>query len=100
MKDLLVVLGILILCFELYRLLRKHWICHILKKNKEAKQNRKPRVMKPKSERDCPFCVNEKRRRGSSKPEMPTAWGLRKGRGGPKRKISTTGFFCPNRECE
>ena len=34
------------------------------------------------------------------KPEMPTAWSLRKGRGGPKKKISTQGYFCPNKECE
>ena len=46
MKDLLVILAILILCFELYRLLRGYWIRRILKKKKEAKQLRKPRVMK------------------------------------------------------
>jgi len=100
MKDLLVILGILILCFELYRLLRGNWIRRFLKKKKEAKQLRNPRVMKPKSERDCPFCVNEKGRQGSSKPEMPAAWSLRKGRGGPTKKISTQGYFCPNPDCE
>ena len=56
--------------------------------------------MKPKSERDCPFCVKEKGRQGSSKPEMPSAWSLRKGRGGPTKKISTQGYFCPNPDCE
>ena len=54
MKDLLVILAILILCIELYRLLRSYWIRRILKKKKEAKLSRKPRVLKPKSERDCP----------------------------------------------
>jgi len=56
--------------------------------------------MKPKSERDCPFCVKEKGRQGSPKPEMPMAWSLRKGRGGPIKKLSTQGYFCPNPECE
>ena len=67
MKDLLVILGILILCFELYRLLRGNWIRRFLKKKKGAAQPRKPLVMKPKSERDCPFCVKEKGRQGIAK---------------------------------
>lgn len=100
MKDLLVIFAILVLCLELYRLLRSYWIRRILKKKKEAKQLRKPRVLKPKSERDCPFCVKEKGKLGSPKPETPTAWSLRKGRGGPKKIISTQGYFCPNPECE
>ena len=86
MKDLLVILAILVLCIELYRLLRGYWIQRILKKKREARQLRKPRVMKPKSERDCPFCMKEKGKLGSSKQEIPIAWSLRKGRGGPKRK--------------
>lgn len=100
MTDLLVIQGILILCFELYRLLRGNWIQRFLKKKKGAAQPRKPRWMKPKSERDCPFCMKEKGRQGSPKPEMPTAWSLRKGRGGPKKIISTQGYLCPNKECE
>jgi transposase-like protein len=44
--------------------------------------------------------VKEKGRQGSSKPEIPPAWRSRKGRGGPTKKISTQGFFCPNPECE
>jgi len=31
---------------------------------------------------------------------MPMVWSLRKGRGGPKKKLSTQGYFCPNPECE
>ena len=100
MKDLLVIFAILVLCLELYRLLRSYWIRRILKKKKEAKLSRKPRVLKPKSERDCPFCVEEKEKLGSPKPETPTAWSLRKGRGGPIKRISTQGYFCPNPECE
>ena len=49
MKDLLVALGILILCFKLYRLLRGNWIQRFLKKKKGAAQPRKPQVTKPKS---------------------------------------------------
>jgi IS1 family transposase len=56
--------------------------------------------MKLKSEKDCPFCKNEKVKLGPSKPERPTAWSLRKGRGGPIKRISTQGYFCPNPECE
>jgi transposase-like protein len=100
MKDLLVILGILIFCFDLYRLLRGNLIQRFLKKKKGAAQPRKPLVMKPKSERDCPFCVKENGRQGSPKPEMPSVWRLRKGRGGPIKKISTQGRFCPNPECE
>jgi IS1 family transposase len=100
MKNLLIILGILILCFELYRLLRGNWIRRFLKKKKDAAQPRKPRLMIPKSERDCPFCMKEKGRQGSPKPETPTAWSLRQGRGGPKKIISTQGYFCPNKECE
>ena len=100
MKDLLVILGILTLYFELYRLLRGNWIRRFLKKKKGAAQPRKPRLMKPKSEQDCPFCMKGKGRQELPKPEMPTAWSLRKGRGGPKKIISTQGYFCPNKECE
>jgi hypothetical protein len=100
MKDLLVILALLIFCFELYRLLRGNWIRHFLKKKKGAAQRRKPHVMKPKSERDCPFGVGEKGRQESSKPEMPPAWSSRKGRGGPTKKISTQDYFSPNPDCE
>ena len=86
MNRLIIILAILIICFELYRLLRGYWIQRILEEKREARQLRKPRVMKPKSERDCPFCVKEKGRGGSFKAEMPVPWGLRKGHGGPKKK--------------
>jgi len=31
---------------------------------------------------------------------MPEPWRLRKGRGGPKKRHSTAGHFCPNPDCE
>ncbi len=100
MNKLLEVLAILVICLELYRLIRRFWIRQILKKRKAAKQPRKPRVLKPKSERDCPFCMKEKGKKKTSLPEMPTAWSTRKGRGGPKKRITRQGFFCPNTTCE
>jgi len=100
MNQRLVILVILVLYFELYRFLRRCWIRRFLKKKKEAKQARKPRVMKPKSERDCPFCVREKAKKKPSQPVIPVAWAQRKGRGGPKKRLSTQGFFYPNRACE
>lgn len=100
MKDLLVILAILIFCFELYRLLRGNWIRRFLRKRKGASLPRKPRVMKPKSERDCPFCVKEKGAHKSPQPGMPEPWRLRKGQGGPKKQQSTQGYFCPTPECE
>ena len=93
MKDLLVILAILALCIELYRLFAAIGSTKVLKKKREARLLRKPRVMKPKSERDCPFCVKEKDGRRSFKPETPQSWKFRKGHGGPKKKISTQGYF-------
>jgi len=60
MKDLLVIVAILIFCFELYHLLRGNWLRRFLKKKKGSAQPRILLVMKPKSEWDCPFCVKEK----------------------------------------
>lgn len=100
MKNPLVILGILVLLFEIYRWLRGNWIRGFLEKKKKGKGPRKPAVMQPKSERDCPFCVEEKGKQASSRREMPVAWIKRKGCGGPKKKISTEGYFCPNEGSE
>lgn len=100
MKDLLVILAILIFCFEFYCLIRGNCIRRFLKKKKGVAQSRKPHLMKPKTERDCLFCVKEKGERKSPQPGMPEPWLLRKGRGGPKKRQSTQGFFCPNADCE
>jgi len=35
-----------------------------------------------------------------AKREMPVSWQLRKGRGGPKKKIRTEEYFYPNKGCE
>ena len=100
MKDLLVILAILVLCIELYRLLRGYWIQRILKKKREARQLRKPRVMKPKSERDCPFCVKEKGKTGFIQTRNACGMGVSERSRRSKKKISTQGYFCPNQDCE
>jgi transposase-like protein len=100
MKDVLVIFVVFVLFLELYRLLRGDCIRRILGKKREAKLSRKLRVLKPKSEGDCPFCVTEKGKLESSKQDRPMAWSLRRGHGGPKKRISTQGYFCPNPECE
>jgi IS1 family transposase len=99
MKDFLAILAILILWFEFYRLLRWKWIQRILKKKKGASLPHKPRVMKPKSERDCPFCVQDKGKRKASESGLREPWRSRKGRGGPKKHQPTQGYFCPNPDC-
>jgi IS1 family transposase/transposase-like protein len=99
-KELLGILGILILLFELYRYLRKYWLRRLLERKKKEKRTRKPAVLRPKSERDCRFCCEDKGKPPKAKREMPVAWQLRKGRGGRKKKIRTEEFFCPNKSCE
>jgi hypothetical protein len=44
--------------------------------------------------------MHEKGNLTSPQPGMPEPWRLRKGRGGPKKRQSTQGYFCPNPECE
>ena len=99
-KDLLGILGILLLLFEVYRFLRRYWLGRLLEKKKKEKRTRKPAVLRPKSERDCRFCCEDKGKRTEAKREMPLSWQMRKGRGGRKKKIQTKGYFCPNKSCE
>jgi transposase-like protein len=99
-KELLGILGILIVLFELYRYLRKDLLHRLLEKKKKEKRTRKPAVLRPKSERDCRFCRDGKGKRTATTRETPASWPLRKGRGGPKKKIRTEGYFCPNKSCE
>ena len=100
MRNILVFLAILVLLVELYRHLREYWLRRLLEQKKKGKRPRKPAVLRPKSERDCRLCCEEKGKRTEGKREMPVAWQQRKGRGGPKKKIRTEGYFCPNQLCE
>ena len=99
MKNLLVILGIVVCLIEIYGFLRRYWIHLILEKKKKARQSRQPLVMRPKSELDCPLCVEEKGKHRLPRRETPMAWGERKGSGGPKKKTSTDGYFCGNQVC-
>jgi IS1 family transposase len=62
----------------------------------------KPRVLKPKTDQDCPGCRAEAA--GGNNPavvctEHIVPWSLRKGIGGKKKSIRTHGFFCSNPCC-
>jgi hypothetical protein len=50
-KDLLGILGILIVLLEIYRLVRRKWLRRLLDKKKKEKRPRKPPMLRPKSER-------------------------------------------------
>jgi len=99
-KELLGILGILVLLFEIYQCLRRYWLRLLLEQRKKEKRTRKPDVLLPKSEKDCRFCRAEMGKRTEAKREMPESWQTCKGRGGRKKKIQTEGYFCPNISCE
>jgi hypothetical protein len=99
-EELLGIIGILIVVIEIYRILRRVWIRRMLAKRKNGKRTRKPQVMRPKSEKDCLFCVAEKGKQAEKKAELPQAWSQRKGIGGRRKTLSTQGWFCPNEGCE
>jgi hypothetical protein len=99
-EELLGILGILILLIELYRYVRKVWLRRLLEKKKREKRPRKPAVLRPKSERDCLLCCEAKGTQDIAKRETPQSWQLHKGKGGPKKKVVTEGYFCLNQSCE
>jgi IS1 family transposase/transposase-like protein len=49
---------------------------------------------------DCRLCQEDKRKQKTPEGEVAIPWRLRKGKGGPKKKVSTSGYFCPNETCE
>jgi IS1 family transposase/transposase-like protein len=99
-NDILILLAILIVLYELYRSLRKLWLHKLLQKKKKAKPPRKPRIFKPKSERDCHFCQEEKGKHPTAIRNLPEPWSNRKGRGGRKKQFSTQDYFCSNPSCD
>jgi hypothetical protein len=62
-KELLRILGILISLFDIYHFLRRYLLCRLLEKKEKEKRalkaQRKPSVLRPKSERDCRYCREE-----------------------------------------
>jgi hypothetical protein len=99
-KELLGILGILIILVEIYRFIRRNWLLRLLVKKKKGKRPRKPPVLRPKSERDRRICRESKGQVITPKREKPVSWQLRKGCGGRKKKIQTEGYYCPNKSCE
>ena len=99
-KDLLVLIATIIVLAEIYRKLRQIWVRRQLQQKKKNKQPRKPAGLRPKSERDCRFCQEDKGKGQETRREPPVSWQLRKGKGGPKKKVNTAGYFCSNESCE
>jgi transposase-like protein len=60
MQNVLAPLAILVILFELYRLLRGFWLRCLLEKKKKAQRSRKPPVLRAKSERGCPYSREDK----------------------------------------
>jgi IS1 family transposase len=101
MKDLLGIIGILVISVEIYLWLRRKWIRHVLEGKKKGKMPRKPAVLRPKSELDCQHCVEGKGKKANPEPNKAVlAWNERKGRGGRRKSFSTEGYFCSNKGCE
>ena len=101
MKDLLGIIGILVISIEIYLWLRRGWIRHVLESKKKAKMLHKPAMMRPKSELDCPHFVIEKGEKANPEQKKAiVAWNDRKGWGGRRKGISTEGYFCSNTGCE
>jgi transposase-like protein len=99
-EELLGSIGTLIEVIEIYRILRRIWIRRMLAKRKSEKRTRKLQVMRPKSEKDCPYCVAGKGKPAEKRAELPHAWSQRKGNGGRRKTQSTQGWSCPNDACE
>jgi hypothetical protein len=94
MKDLLVISAILFLFFEAYRGLRRGWLQRLLmKKRPSDRAMRKPAILRPKSEKDCPYCQQAEGQSRCAHREMPIAWSARKGRGGVWCKNSIQSYL-------
>lgn len=100
MNHLFELLGFLIGLIHLYHWLYRMWLQRWLNRKKSVRLPRKPRVLKPKTERDCPVCQQHRSKATPPAPLLPVSWSTRKGRGGPRKKISTQSFACPNSVCE
>jgi IS1 family transposase len=93
----ILILAVLILVLELLRL-KGVWKLLTKKRNSSAKSS-KPRMLKVKTENDCPNC-----QAGGTQTVPPaetaiTPYRETKGNGGRKKKICTQGYFCSNPDC-
>lgn len=104
MEDKLLYWFIIFVLILLYlELPRYKKLLKLLAKPKTARKPPKPRVMKPKSEKDCPYCRKTHPIGASSLfscRHNPVPWSQKKGKGGPKKKVNTQNHFCSNPDCE
>jgi len=90
----LLILVFVLLVWDLYRLYRSRALRRWLKNSRHPPQPPKPRVIKPKSELDCPGCQAEKLHPAETHPTPPPLpWGQQKKRGGCTKPIVTQGYF-------
>ena len=102
-QDLLIILLAILLAWEFNRFLKSRRFRNFIARLKPPTSPPKPRAMKPKSEKDCPFCAAEKaagNHRVVSYTHHPISWCQCKGQGGRKKRISTQGCACPNPKCD
>ncbi len=63
-------------------------------------QKRQPKLPKPKSEQDCPYCQAEKQRTPAGSARSVVPWSQIKSRCGCKKVFNSAGFACPNPTCD
>lgn len=63
---------------------------------------KKIRLLKPKTDKDCPYCQAQVAEGIEAKTECKEhviPWEMRKGKGGRKKTVCTDGYFCSNPKC-
>ena len=70
--------------------------------NEPVEKIKKIRLLKPKTDRDCPLCQaqaaeGDEPHTKCEKHVIP--WEMRKGKGGRKKTVGTDGYFCSNPKC-
>ena len=97
---LLLIIVILLILLELSRY---KWILKWFTSRKTSGKTLKPRVMKPRTEKDCPHC---QKALASGTPisstwtHMPQPWNEKKSKRGRKKTIGTQHQFCSKPDCD
>ncbi len=92
----ILILVVLVLLLELPRL-KTLW--KTLTKRKAPAKSSKPRSLKPKSEKDCPYCQAGNTQRVPLPETSLTPYSQTKSKRGRKKKICTHNYFCSNPLC-
>jgi IS1 family transposase len=92
----ILILVVLILLLELPRL-KTLW--KTLTKRKAPAKSSKPRSLKPKSEKDCPYCQAGNTQIVPLPETSLTPYSQTKSKRGRKKKICTHNYFCSNPDC-